>query len=307
LVLPIGKMHLTVSTSANSPGLVVLAVDDEKDGMDLMLERLDANRFVRRVIPAFDATEALRQLAGDDPELNARRNSGRPIVDAVFSDLKMPGLTGMEMAKVLAGFKPSPVLVFITGHGEGNDAVEAFELGAVDFIPKPCDQSRMDRAVQRVISKLRGDGLTGEQTGAAPGPEPSDEEVIPVELAGTTKLIPRSAVRWVEAQGDYARLFTSEGSHLVRIPLAQLEERRLRAHSPLVPGPHQPDHRAPARRQRVPRGDRRGGAQAPGQPPAHARAQGPHHQAWGRMSELASESLAQGGRERQHRAGEGLS
>ncbi|HEY7595716.1 MAG TPA: LytTR family transcriptional regulator DNA-binding domain-containing protein [Actinophytocola sp.] len=218
-------MLLTVSTSANTPGLVVLAVDDEKDGMDLMLERLDANRYVRRVIPAFDATEALRQLAGDDPELSSRRNSGRPIVDAVFSDLKMPGLTGMEMAKVLAGFKPSPVLVFITGHGEGNDAVEAFELGAVDFIPKPCDQTRMDRAIQRVISKLRGDGLTGEQAGAAPGPEPTDEEVIPVELAGTTKLIPRSAVRWVEAQGDYARLFTAEGSHLVRIPLAQLEER----------------------------------------------------------------------------------
>lgn len=217
-------MHLTVSTSANTPGLVVLAVDDEKDGMDLLLERLDANRYVRRVIPAFDATEALRQLAGDDVELSARRNTGRPIVDAVFSDLKMPGLTGMEMAKVLAGFKPSPVLVFITGHGEGTDAVEAFELGAVDFIPKPCDQQRMDRAVQRVISKLRGDGLAAEAAEAV-GPEPTDEEVIPVELAGTTKLIPRSSVRWVEAQGDYARLFTSEGSHLVRIPLAQLEER----------------------------------------------------------------------------------
>ena len=217
-------MHLTVTTSANTPGLVVLAVDDEKDGMDILLERLDANRYVRRVIPAFDATEALRQLGGDDPELNARRNTGRPIVDAVFSDLKMPGLTGMEMAKVLAGFKPSPVLVFITRHGEGNDAVEAFELGAVDFIPKPCDQSRMDRAVQRVISKLRGDGLTTEAASAG-GPEPSDDEVIPVELAGNTKLIPRSSVRWVEAQGDYARLFTTDGSHLVRIPLAQLEER----------------------------------------------------------------------------------
>jgi len=124
---------------------------------------------------------------------------------------------------VLAGFKPSPVLVFITGHGEGNDAVEAFDLGAVDFIPKPCDQGRMDRAVQRVISKLRGDGLVGEATQVAS--EPADDEVIPVELAGNTKLIPRSSVRWVEAQGDYARLFTTDGSHLVRIPLAQLEER----------------------------------------------------------------------------------
>jgi DNA-binding LytR/AlgR family response regulator len=216
-------MRVTVSTSPNTPGLVVLAVDDEKDGMDLMVERLEANRYVRRVIPAFDATEALRQLGGDDPELTARRNAGKPIVDAVFSDLKMPGLTGMEMAKVLAGFKPSPVLVFITGHGEGNDAVEAFDLGAVDFIPKPCDQNRMDRAVQRVISKLRGDGLVGEAPQVAS--EPADDEVIPVELAGNTKLIPRSSVRWVEAQGDYARLFTTEGSHLVRIPLSQLEER----------------------------------------------------------------------------------
>jgi DNA-binding LytR/AlgR family response regulator len=216
-------MHITVSTSTNTPGLVVLAVDDEKDGMDLMVERLEANRYVRKVIKAFDATEALRHLGGDDEELTARRNAGRPIVDAVFTDLRMPGLTGMEMAKVLAGFKPSPVLVFITGHGEGGDAVEAFDLGAVDFIPKPCDQIRMDRAVQRVISKLRGDGLVGEAAQVAS--EPADDEVIPVELAGNTKLIPRSSVRWVEAQGDYARLFTTEGSHLVRIPLAQLEER----------------------------------------------------------------------------------
>jgi DNA-binding LytR/AlgR family response regulator len=216
-------MHITVSTSTNTPGLVVLAVDDEKDGMDLMVERLEANRYVRKVIKAFDATEALRHLGGDDEELTARRNAGRPIVDAVFTDLRMPGLTGMEMAKVLAGFKPSPVLVFITGHGEGADAVEAFDLGAVDFIPKPCDQIRMDRAVQRVISKLRGDGLVGEAAQVAS--EPADDEVIPVELAGNTKLIPRSSVRWVEAQGDYARLFTTDGSHLVRIPLAQLEER----------------------------------------------------------------------------------
>jgi DNA-binding LytR/AlgR family response regulator len=50
--------------------------------------------------------------------------------------------------------------------------------------------------------------------------------VIPVELAGTTKLVPRSAVRYVEAQGDYARLHTNDNkSHLVRIPLSVLEDR----------------------------------------------------------------------------------
>jgi DNA-binding LytR/AlgR family response regulator len=52
-----------------------------------------------------------------------------------------------------------------------------------------------------------------------------DDEVIPVELAGVTRMLPRSSVRWVEAQGDYARLHTSDGSHLVRVPLATLAER----------------------------------------------------------------------------------
>src|SRR5262249_60474476 len=48
---------------------------------------------------------------------------------------------------------------------------------------------------------------------------------IPVELAGVTRMLHRSAVRWVEAQGDYARLHTSEGSHLVRVSLATLADR----------------------------------------------------------------------------------
>ena len=53
----------------------------------------------------------------------------------------------------------------------------------------------------------------------------SDELTIPVELAGTTKMVPRSAVQWVEAQGDYARLHTTDGSHLVRVSLASLADR----------------------------------------------------------------------------------
>ena len=55
-----------MSTANNPAGLVVLAVDDEKDGMDVLLERLNGNRYVRRIIQAFDATGALRVLSGDD-------------------------------------------------------------------------------------------------------------------------------------------------------------------------------------------------------------------------------------------------
>ncbi|WP_436493071.1 LytR/AlgR family response regulator transcription factor [Actinokineospora sp. HUAS TT18] len=212
-------MLLTVSTSNNTPGLVVLAVDDEHEGMAMLEERLQGNRHVRRILKAFDATEALQVLAGADTELAARKDAGMPVVDAVFADLDMPGLTGMELARLLAGFKPAPVLVFVTAHS--HEAVAAFELGAVDYLLKPTEQPRMDKAMERVLAKIH---LNGAGSPSAV-PESRDDEVIPVELAGTTKLVSRAAVRWVEAQGDYARLYTSDGSHLVRIPLAQLEER----------------------------------------------------------------------------------
>ena len=215
-----GKMQLTVSTPHDTKGLVVLAVDDETGGLDALVERLTGNKHVRRILRAFDATEALRTLSGEDEELAARKKAGLPVVDAVFADINMPGLTGIEMARVLAGFSPAPVLVFVTGVEA--EAVAAFDLGAVDYILKPCEQARLDKAVDRVLAKMRLDGLTAP---AAAVPEQRDDEVIPVELAGTTKLVSRASVRWVEAQGDYARLYTGEGSHLVRIPLAQLEER----------------------------------------------------------------------------------
>lgn len=57
-------------------------------------------------------------------------------------------------------------------------------------------------------------------------PEPAtQDERIPVELAGVTRYLRRSQVRYVVAQGDYARLHTATGSHLVRIPLTVLEDR----------------------------------------------------------------------------------
>jgi DNA-binding LytR/AlgR family response regulator len=208
-----------VSTHDDTRSLLVLAVDDEQPGMEMLYHRLDNNPHVGRIIRAVDASEALRIISNADPDLEHRKEQGLPAVDVVFADINMPGLSGMEMARVFAALNPAPLLVFVSGHSE--EAVNAFELGAVDYVLKPYEQPRLDKAIDRVLEKLR-DRDGGDQTERL---LPGDDEVIPVELAGTTKLIPRTNVRWVEAQGDYARLFTTEGSHLVRIPLAQLEER----------------------------------------------------------------------------------
>ncbi|MFD8492552.1 LytR/AlgR family response regulator transcription factor [Amycolatopsis sp. NPDC059657] len=216
-------MRITVSAQDDTRRLVVLAVDDEPHGLTALVHCLTNNPNIGKVFSAVDASEALRRLiASDGDELRARKERGLPPVDAVFSDIHMPGLSGMEMSRVFAALQPPPVLVFVTGHSE--EAVNAFDLGAVDYVLKPFNQERLDKAVKRVLEKLNTRPMP-QSAGGGPEPVKDDGEVIPVELAGTTKLIPRSSVRWVEAQGDYARLFTADGSHLVRIPLAQLEER----------------------------------------------------------------------------------
>ena len=211
-------MQPDTDVRAGSSGLVVLAVDDEMAGLDEMKYLLGNNPRVAEVLTAFDAAEALRLLRSDDQ--GRARDSDESVVDAVFADVSMPGLSGMELARVLNAFKHPPALVFITGHEE--NALEAFEVGALDYIMKPADSGRVDRALRTVEKTKQQRAGAGRVVESAPA---EDDEVIPVELGGTTKLIPRSEVRWVEAQGDYARLHTQEGSHLVRIPLAQLEER----------------------------------------------------------------------------------
>src|SRR4051812_18373010 len=124
-------MRNTVSAHNDSRQLVVLAVDDEPHGLNLLVETLRNNPHVGKVFKAVDAAEALRLLASDDPELRERKEHGLPPIDAVFADLQMPGLSGMEMARVFNALNPAPVLVFVTGHA--HEAVNAFDLGAVDY------------------------------------------------------------------------------------------------------------------------------------------------------------------------------
>lgn len=187
--------------------LRVLAVDDEKPALDELVYLLRAQPAVGEIHAASDATSALRLLRANP-------------VDAVFLDINMPGLDGMELAGILSEFAAPPAVVFVTAHDD--KAVAAFDLGAVDYLLKPLREARLAEAVRRIAAARAAAAAPGTET----PPQPADaNEVIPVELAGVTTLVHRSSVSWVEADGDYARLHTSAGSHLVRIPLSALEAR----------------------------------------------------------------------------------
>jgi DNA-binding LytR/AlgR family response regulator len=180
--------------------LVVLAVDDEPPALDELAYLLDADARVAHVHRAADATDALRVLRDTD-------------VDVVFLDIRMPGLDGMELARILRRFARPPAIVFVTAYDDG--AVDAFDLGVTDYVRKPVRAERLAESLRRVAEV--------QSTSATRSAD--DELSIPVELAGTTRMLPRSSVRWVEAQGDYARLHTADASHLVRVSLATLAER----------------------------------------------------------------------------------
>ncbi|MFI1456964.1 LytR/AlgR family response regulator transcription factor [Streptomyces roseus] len=234
--------------------LRVLAVDDEKPLLEELLYLLRCDPRVLSAEGASDATEALRRITRaleTGPE-------GPDGIDVVFLDIHMAGLTGLDIARLLAGFARPPLIVFVTAH-EGF-AVQAFDLKAVDYVLKPVRPERLAEAVRRACAQLgrsaavppepagaAGAVVTGAPPGSAapsgpaapahpsvpaqrrPAPEVTvadrTAEQIAVELGGVTRFVAIADIAYVEAQGDYARLHTDEGSHLVRIPLSTLEER----------------------------------------------------------------------------------
>jgi DNA-binding LytR/AlgR family response regulator len=175
--------------------LRVLVVDDERPALDELAYLLAGDDRIGEVLTSDSATDGLRILQESD-------------VDVVFLDIQMPGLTGLELAQVLSRFRVPPAIVFVTAH-EGH-AVEAFDVRAVDYVLKPVRADRLAEAVRRVVD--------GDRT-----PSPDDPEVA-VERGGVTRFVRRSAISHVEAHGDYARLHTADDAHLVRTPLATLEE-----------------------------------------------------------------------------------
>ncbi len=182
-------------TSPAPEGLRALVVDDEQPVLDELVFLLGRDQRVARISTASSGAEALRRLDTDE-------------VDLLFLDIAMPGLSGIDIARVVSRFRTPPSVVFVTAHD--NHAVDAFELGAVDYLLKPIREERLRESVRRATEST---------------PPHEDDETIAIELAGVTRFVRRSQVTYAEAQGDYVRLHTVEGGgHLVRTPLSGLAD-----------------------------------------------------------------------------------
>ncbi|HXD60152.1 MAG TPA: LytTR family DNA-binding domain-containing protein [Thermoleophilaceae bacterium] len=194
-----------------SEGLRFLAVDDERPALRDLVRMLKASPAVGRVDSAASGSEALRRLSDSEHDYHA-----------LFIDVRMPDLDGVELAQILRQFASPPAIVFVSAYEDA--AVQAFELRALDYLVKPVSRQRLAEAVERIGSSSAVE--VHEMTGTA-AREPDDDEIVPVDslVAGTTRLVGRSSILYLCASGDYVRVVTEEGRFLMRGSLTDIAER----------------------------------------------------------------------------------
>jgi DNA-binding LytR/AlgR family response regulator len=195
-------------------GLTILAVDDERSQLDDLARMLRGSPLVEEVECASDGHDAL---------IKASAHS----YDAIFLDVRMPDLDGVQLGRVLRRFAAAPALVFVSAYESG--AVDAFELRALDYLLKPVGRRRLEETLERVAA-------SASRTTEVPGPPPGgaaergdsgEREVIAVAnlRGGTTRLIERGSILYLQSHGDFVRVVTEGGRYLLRATLADIARR----------------------------------------------------------------------------------
>ena len=154
--------------------------------------------------------------------------------DVLFLDIRMPGLTGLQVAERLAASE-GPLVVFITAYNEY--AVQAFEREAVDYLVKPINDQRLAETVLRLKKRLTAkepEPDTSELTRAldlikrlAGGSATGASSYLKFFRAGigdTVRIVPVDEVTHLQAQDKYVSLYTADGEQLIRISLKELAD-----------------------------------------------------------------------------------
>jgi DNA-binding LytR/AlgR family response regulator len=163
-----------------------------------------------------DGACAVEALAGHRP-------------DVAFLDIRMPGLTGLEVAAAAAETSPHTQIVFVTAYDQY--AIDAFERGAVDYLLKPIQAERLAATVQRLQARTGNNEAAAlaallERLGhAPPRREPDAREPltwITASAGRETRLILVDEVAYFRADNKYTTVVTADGEALLRTPIREL-------------------------------------------------------------------------------------
>jgi DNA-binding LytR/AlgR family response regulator len=175
-----------------------LIVDDNEIAR-LMLSQLVSQTGVLAVIgECRDAIEAHQYITRHSPDL-------------VFLDIEMPGMSGIELLRSLP---KKPLIIFTTSNKDY--ALEAFELNVVDYLLKPVTLPRLLQAIDKAREVTQRDNSEVNN---------ADDEYVFIRDNGTLKKIRMEEILWIEAMGDYIKIYTPGKWHIVHTTLKAVEEK----------------------------------------------------------------------------------
>lgn len=177
-----------------------LIVDDNKMARMAMKQLVSQVKVLDLVAECSDAMEAYNHLNSKD-------------VDLLLLDIEMPGMTGLELTKKLGN--KCPLIIFTTA--KTDYAVEAFELNVVDYVIKPVPPARFLQAIEKareVAESPRSD------VKASP-----EQDFVFVKDNGVLKKINVEDMLYLEAMGDYVKVYTGQRFHVLHATLKSIEEK----------------------------------------------------------------------------------
>ena len=152
--------------------------------------------------------------------------------EVVFLDIRMPGLSGLEVAAEIADRMSAsarvPALVFVTAHDEF--ALKAFDLAAIDYLLKPVDPARLAQSVARLKAQLAAPGSDitalvaklGQVLNATPAPAQEHLTFIRAATGNNVRMVPVAEVCYFQATDKYVSVITADADLLIRTPLKDL-------------------------------------------------------------------------------------
>ena len=202
--------------------LTVVVVDDEPL----------ARRRLARLLKKDSSIDVVAQCAGGRAAVEEIRQQ-RP--DLVFLDIQMPDLDGFGVVEAV-GPEQMPAVVFVTAYDEY--ALRAFDVHAVDYLLKPYDEERFEKALARARARTAGRGLSAAEeearlravlrdmigAAASAAPRPRYPDRLAVRGSESTRILPVSDVDGFETYGKYVRVHVGRATYLIRTTATQLME-----------------------------------------------------------------------------------
>ena len=185
-----------MNREAGTPKIRALVVDDEPLARSNLAVLLRLDPEIEIVSECGSGQEGLQQIRSQKPDL-------------VFLDVQMPECDGFDVLELLGNDLPLAI-VFVTAYDQY--AVRAFEAGALDYLLKPFDNARFDRALGRAKERI----LAGKDL-------PRKIDRLPIKSSGQVLFLKTPEIDWIEAADYYACLHVGAKTHLLRRSMSELE------------------------------------------------------------------------------------